>query len=126
MFVSGCLCMYRWCGIPLGLADMAPPKYKDLGKKANDILNEDFKFEQTFELKSKLNGMEGRAHRDTPDFSNSCHLALIPHGLALDRVVLLRHQRRDKLNAGAKCLRKYSFVISIAVSDCAPGHALTT
>mmetsp|Transcript_78240 Transcript_78240/g.114581 ORF Transcript_78240/g.114581 Transcript_78240/m.114581 type:complete len:273 (+) Transcript_78240:51-869(+) len=37
---------------------MAPPKYKDLGKKANDILNEDFKFEQTFELKSQVNGVE--------------------------------------------------------------------
>ena len=63
---------------------MAPPKYKDLGKKANDILNEDFKFEQTFELKSKLNGMEGSAHRDTitSGFSPSCHLALIPHCLA--------------------------------------------
>ena len=34
---------------------MAPPKYKDLGKKANDILNEDFKFsEQKFEVKSKI------------------------------------------------------------------------
>jgi hypothetical protein len=32
---------------------MAPPKYKDLGKKANDILNEEFKFEQTFEVESK-------------------------------------------------------------------------
>lgn len=38
---------------------MAPPKYKDLGKKANDILNEDFKFsEQKFELKSKINGID--------------------------------------------------------------------
>jgi hypothetical protein len=38
---------------------MAPPKYKDLGKKANDILNEDFKFsEQKFELKSKINGVD--------------------------------------------------------------------
>jgi hypothetical protein len=38
---------------------MAPPKYKDLGKKANDILNEDFKFsEQKFELKSKINGFD--------------------------------------------------------------------
>lgn len=102
-FPGVCACT-AGVGIPLGLADMAPPKYKDLGKKANDILNEDFKFEQTFELKSKLNGMEGRAHRDTniPDFSDSCHLALIPHCLALDRVVLLRHQRRDKLNTGAK------------------------
>jgi hypothetical protein len=33
---------------------MAPPKYKDLGKKANDILNEDFKFEKSFELNSKI------------------------------------------------------------------------
>jgi len=41
-----------------GTAEMAPPKYKDLGKKANDILNEDFKFEQTFELKSQVNGGE--------------------------------------------------------------------
>ena len=37
---------------------MAPPKYKDLGKAAKDILDEDFKFEQTFELKSKLNGID--------------------------------------------------------------------
>lgn len=37
---------------------MAPPKYKDLGKAAKDILNEDFKFEQSFELKSKLNGVD--------------------------------------------------------------------
>jgi len=37
---------------------MAPPKYKDLGKQANDILNEDFKFEHSLELKSKLNGVE--------------------------------------------------------------------
>jgi len=39
-------------------AGMAPPKYKDLGKQANDILNEDFKFEHSLELKSKLNGVE--------------------------------------------------------------------
>lgn len=37
---------------------MAPPKYKDLGKSANDILNEDFKFEHSFEVKSKLNGVD--------------------------------------------------------------------
>jgi hypothetical protein len=37
---------------------MAPPKYKDLGKSANDILNEDFKFEHSFEIKSKLNGVD--------------------------------------------------------------------
>ena len=37
---------------------MAPPKYKDLGKAAKDILNEDFKFEQSFELKSKVNGFD--------------------------------------------------------------------
>jgi voltage-dependent anion channel protein 2 len=37
---------------------MAPPKYKDLGKSANDILNEDFKFEHSFEVKSKFNGFD--------------------------------------------------------------------
>jgi hypothetical protein len=38
----------------LFLSGMAHPKYKDLGKKANDILTEEFKFEKTFELNTKL------------------------------------------------------------------------
>lgn len=33
---------------------MAPPKFKDLGKKGNDLLGEDYDFDHKFEVKSKL------------------------------------------------------------------------
>jgi len=38
---------------------MSPPKYKDISKSANDILNKDFCFDRKFKLKSKTaNGVE--------------------------------------------------------------------
>jgi hypothetical protein len=33
---------------------MAPPKYGDLGKKSDSLLNDDFKFDNKCEIKTKI------------------------------------------------------------------------